>query len=144
MPEVTVDVAGRSYRLGCGVDEEEHLTGLAVKLDTEARGLLRQFGQMTDRMRDYLWRARRALSAKGFDHYRHLAVLRENCDELHIVRRDRVDPRDPVCISDSIRDLRQSELPYRVQHARGPRPQPQPEAYARYAKNLLKGLKRSA
>ena len=48
MPEVTVDVAGRSYRLGCGVDEEEHLTGLAVKLDTEARGLLRQFGQMSE------------------------------------------------------------------------------------------------
>ncbi len=48
MPEVTVDVAGRSYRLGCGADEEEHLTGLAVKLDGEARGLLRQFGQMSE------------------------------------------------------------------------------------------------
>ncbi len=48
MPEVTVDVAGRSYRLGCGPDEEEHLTGLAAKLDTEARGLLRQFGQMSE------------------------------------------------------------------------------------------------
>ncbi len=48
MPEVTVDVAGRSYRLGCGPDEEEHLTGLAAKLDSEARGLLRQFGQMSE------------------------------------------------------------------------------------------------
>ncbi len=48
MPEVTVDVAGRSYRLGCGPDEEEHLTGLAANLDTEARGLLRQFGQMSE------------------------------------------------------------------------------------------------
>jgi cell division protein ZapA len=48
MPEVTVDVAGRSYRLGCGVDEEEHLTGLANMLDTDARGLLRQFGQMSE------------------------------------------------------------------------------------------------
>ncbi len=48
MPEVTVDVAGRSYRLGCGPDEEEHLTGLATKLDSEARGLLRQFGQMSE------------------------------------------------------------------------------------------------
>ena len=48
MPEVTVDVAGRSYRLGCGVDEEEHLTGLAANLDTEARGLVRKFGQMSD------------------------------------------------------------------------------------------------
>ncbi len=48
MSEVTVDVAGRSYRLGCGPDEEEHLTGLAANLDTEARGLLRQFGQMSE------------------------------------------------------------------------------------------------
>ena len=48
MPEVTVDIAGRSYRLGCGVDEEEHLTGLATMLDTEARGLVRQFGQMSE------------------------------------------------------------------------------------------------
>ena len=48
MPEVTVDVAGRSYRLGCGADEEEHLTGLAEMLDAEARGLLRQFGQMSE------------------------------------------------------------------------------------------------
>ena len=48
MSEVTVDVAGRSYRLGCGPDEEEHLTGLAAMLDTEARGLLRQFGQMSE------------------------------------------------------------------------------------------------
>ena len=48
MSEVTVDVAGRSYRLGCGADEEEHLTDLAVMLDTEARGLLSKFGQMSE------------------------------------------------------------------------------------------------
>ena len=48
MPEVTVDVAGRSYRLGCGADEEKHLTSLAAMLDTEARGLVRQFGQMSE------------------------------------------------------------------------------------------------
>ncbi len=48
MSEVTVDVAGRSYRLGCGPDEEEHLTGLATKLDAEARALVRQFGQMSE------------------------------------------------------------------------------------------------
>ncbi len=48
MSEVTVDVAGRSYRLGCGPDEEEHLTGLAMKLDAEARALVRQFGQMSE------------------------------------------------------------------------------------------------
>ena len=48
MGEVTVDIAGRSYRLGCGPDEEKHLVGLATLLDTEARGLLKQFGQMSE------------------------------------------------------------------------------------------------
>ena len=48
MSEITVDIAGRSYRLGCGPDEEEHLIGLASMLDTEARGLLRQFGQLSE------------------------------------------------------------------------------------------------
>jgi cell division protein ZapA len=48
MSEVTIDVAGRTYRLGCGEGEEEHLTGLGAMLDTDARGLLRQFGQMPE------------------------------------------------------------------------------------------------
>ena len=48
MSEVTVDIAGRAYRLGCGEGEEEHLTGLGAMLDTDARGLLRQFGQMSE------------------------------------------------------------------------------------------------
>lgn len=48
MPEVTVDIAGRTYRLGCGRGEEEHLAGLGAMLDTDARGLLRQFGQMPE------------------------------------------------------------------------------------------------
>ena len=46
MGEVTVDIAGRSYRLGCGPDEEKHLAGLAAILvtgigqDLESRFLL--------------------------------------------------------------------------------------------------------
>ncbi len=48
MSEVTVEVAGRSYRLGCGEGEEEHLTGLAALIDAEARALVRQFGQMPE------------------------------------------------------------------------------------------------
>ncbi len=48
MPEVNVEIAGRSYRLGCGEGEEEHLTDLAATLDTEARALLRKFGQMSE------------------------------------------------------------------------------------------------
>jgi cell division protein ZapA len=48
MPEVTVDIAGRSYRLGCGDGEEEHLTSLARMIDTDARHLVKQFGQMSE------------------------------------------------------------------------------------------------
>lgn len=48
MPEVTVDVGGRSYRMGCGEGEEEHLLGLATRIDTEAQALQRQFGQMPE------------------------------------------------------------------------------------------------
>ena len=48
MPEVTVEIAGRSYRIGCGEGEEEHLAGLADLIDTEARALQRQFGNMQE------------------------------------------------------------------------------------------------
>lgn len=48
MPEVTVEIAGRNYRLGCGEGEEDHLAGLAALIDTEARTLQRQFGNMQE------------------------------------------------------------------------------------------------
>ena len=48
MPEVTVEIAGRSYRLGCGEGEEEHLEGLAALIDAEASNLQKQFGNMQE------------------------------------------------------------------------------------------------
>lgn len=48
MPEVTVDVAGRTYRLGCADGEEAHLVRLAELVDTEAQRLHRKIGQMTE------------------------------------------------------------------------------------------------
>ncbi|HUF87742.1 MAG TPA: cell division protein ZapA [Thermohalobaculum sp.] len=48
MAEVTVEIAGRTYRLGCGEGEEAHLEGLAALIDSEARGLQRQFGNMPE------------------------------------------------------------------------------------------------
>lgn len=48
MTELTVEVAGRAYRLGCGEGEEEHLSGLAALIDAEAKALIRQFGQMPE------------------------------------------------------------------------------------------------
>jgi len=48
MAEVAVDIAGRSYRLGCGEGEEEHLQRLATLIDAEASALQRQFGNMQE------------------------------------------------------------------------------------------------
>lgn len=42
MADVSVEVAGRAYRLACADGEEAHLQGLAKDLDEKARGLLRQ------------------------------------------------------------------------------------------------------
>ncbi len=42
MADVTVQVAGRAYRLGCEDGEEDHLKGLAAAIDEEARRLERQ------------------------------------------------------------------------------------------------------
>lgn len=39
MPEVTVEVGGRSYRLGCGEGQERHLIALAARVDGEAEHL---------------------------------------------------------------------------------------------------------
>ena len=46
MPEVMVEVAGRSYRLGCGEGEEQHLLALAARIDGEAARLGKSLGQM--------------------------------------------------------------------------------------------------
>ena len=45
MPEITVEVAGRSYRLGCGEGEEQHLLALAARVDGEAARLGQSLGQ---------------------------------------------------------------------------------------------------
>jgi len=48
MAEVTLEIGGRAYRLGCGEGEEDHLMGLGAMLDAEAKALTRQFGQMPE------------------------------------------------------------------------------------------------
>ena len=48
MAEVTVEIGGRVYRLGCGDGEEPHLESLARRIDAEARHLSRSMGQMTE------------------------------------------------------------------------------------------------
>lgn len=48
MAEVTVDIAGRAYRLGCGEGEEASVQALADLIDREARTLMRQNGAMPE------------------------------------------------------------------------------------------------
>lgn len=48
MPEVSVEVAGRNYRLGCGEGEEVHLVRLAEIVDQEASRLQRKLGQLSE------------------------------------------------------------------------------------------------
>lgn len=47
MAEVTVEVGGRSYRLGCGEGQERHLIALATRVDGEAEHLSRM-GRMAE------------------------------------------------------------------------------------------------
>ena len=48
MPEVTIEVAGRRYRVGCGEGEETHLMRLAHRIDVEATSLSGKMGQMPE------------------------------------------------------------------------------------------------
>lgn len=48
MPEVEVQIGGRSYRLGCGEGEEAHLRALARRLDGVAEKMIASMGQLTE------------------------------------------------------------------------------------------------
>ncbi|MEO0823206.1 MAG: cell division protein ZapA [Pseudomonadota bacterium] len=48
MAEVTIEIAGRSYRVGCAPGEEEHLASLAHRIDAEAEKLQRGMGALPE------------------------------------------------------------------------------------------------
>ncbi len=48
MPQVTITVGGRHYRLSCDEGEEPHLAGLGEKLDTMITELRDAFGEIGD------------------------------------------------------------------------------------------------
>ena len=48
MAQVTVTIAGRTYRMACGDGEEEHLAGLAAGLDAKIDEMRRAFGEIGD------------------------------------------------------------------------------------------------
>jgi cell division protein ZapA len=48
MPQVTVTIAGRTYRMACGEGEEAHLEGLAAVLDGKIQEMRGAFGEIGD------------------------------------------------------------------------------------------------
>lgn len=48
MPQVTVSIGGRDYKMACGEGEEEHLLALGRVVDERHSGLKRSFGEVGD------------------------------------------------------------------------------------------------
>ncbi|MFN0264625.1 cell division protein ZapA [Tepidamorphus sp. 3E244] len=48
MPEITVHIAGKPYRMACGEGEEEHLMSLAADFDRRISALRQHFGEVGD------------------------------------------------------------------------------------------------
>ena len=48
MPQVTVQIGGRDYKMACGEGEEQHLLSLARSVDERHAQLKRQFGEVGD------------------------------------------------------------------------------------------------
>jgi cell division protein ZapA len=87
MPQVTVTIAGKMYRMACDDGQEEHLNGLASRLDGTINDLRGVFGEIGDQrltvmsaitVLDQLSEAERRLGALEQE----VARLRENRDGL--------------------------------------------------------------
>jgi cell division protein ZapA len=48
MPQVTVTIAGKAYRMACADGEEAHLAGLAQHLDGKIAEMRKTFGEIGD------------------------------------------------------------------------------------------------
>ena len=48
MPQVTVTISGRTYRMACGEGEEAHLEGLAALYDGKIQEMRESFGEIGD------------------------------------------------------------------------------------------------
>jgi cell division protein ZapA len=48
MPQVTVTIAGKTYRMACAEGEERHLEGLAASYDAKIEDMRASFGEIGD------------------------------------------------------------------------------------------------
>jgi cell division protein ZapA len=87
MPQVTVTIAGKTYRMACDDGQEEHLFGLARRLDLVIDDLRGVFGEIGDQrltvmsaitVLDQLSEAERRL--RGLE--AEISTLRDNRDRL--------------------------------------------------------------
>lgn len=48
MPQISVTIAGKTYRMACGEGEEEHLTALGAEVDARVDEFRKVFGEIGD------------------------------------------------------------------------------------------------
>lgn len=98
MPQVTVTIAGKTYRMACDDGQEQHLFGLARRLDGTIDELRGVFGEIGDQrltvmsaitVLDQLSEAERKVEALKAE----VAALSEACERLE---RDRAGIEDRV------------------------------------------------
>lgn len=96
MAQVTVSIAGRSYRMACADGEEAHLQALAQKLDSAVESFRGDFGEIGDQrllvmaavaVADELSEANRKLKARDDE----IAALKQEREQIEAERSEWAD-----------------------------------------------------
>lgn len=80
MAQVTVSIAGRSYRMACADGEESHLQGLARKIDETIENFRGSFGEIGDQR--LLVMAAVAVADELSEANRKIAALKQDVESL--------------------------------------------------------------
>ena len=84
MPQVSVTIAGRAYRMACDNGQEEHLIGLGRHLDARIDELRAAFGEIGDMRLSVM--AAITMADELAEARRRLASLEENVAQLSLER----------------------------------------------------------
>ncbi|WP_019906860.1 cell division protein ZapA [Methylobacterium sp. 77] len=93
MPQISVTIDGKSYRMACAEGEEAHLSALAADLDTRVTGMRQSFGEIGDMRLHVMAALTQAdelaeLKRRLADLETETATLRERVDTADSVRAD--------------------------------------------------------
>lgn len=80
MPEVSVEINGRKYRMACEEGQEEHLLGLAQRFNTTVDGFKGSFGEIGDNRLTVM--AGIAVLDELVEAERQMAALRAEMDQM--------------------------------------------------------------